>query len=150
MTIKYEPMAEHDPYDVCVCAQLRKAARVLTQRYDAALRPSGLKVTQFSILRVLDKSSKISMTALSERLVLDRTSLTRNLKPLERDGFVQIKTGEDSRLRIVQLTARGLETLRRAEPLWRDLQQEILNQLDPAQINNLHSGLKDLSLAAQN
>lgn len=140
----------HDPYDICACAQVRKTARLLTQHYDAALRPTGLKVTQFSILRTLDKLSDVSMTALAECLVLDRTGLTRNLKPLERDGLVEIRPGRDSRQRIVQLTALGREKLEEALPVWQDVQNGIVGTLGVDQANSILSGLTDLSHAAQN
>lgn len=138
----------HDPYDICACAQVRKTARLLTQRYDAALRPTGLKVTQFSILRTLDRLSDVSMTALAERLVLDRTGLTRNLKPLVRDGLIEIHPGEDSRQRVVRLTASGRSVLRQAEPLWRNVQHGIVDTLGTDHTDEILSGLTDLSRAA--
>lgn len=138
----------HDPYDICACAQVRKTARLLTQRYDAALRPTGLKVTQFSILRTLDKLSDVSMSALAEYLVLDRTGLTRNLKPLERDGLVAIRPGKDSRQRIVQLTVKGRERLEAALPVWQGVQNDIVGALGNDQADSILSGLADLNKAA--
>lgn len=143
-------MSLYDPYDICACAQLRKTARSVTQRYDAALRPTGLKLTQFAILRVLAGIPEIPMTALAEQMVLDRTSLTRNLKPLERDGMVTILPGKDSRQRLVKLTAKGRSALKQAEPLWLAVQHQIIDQLGHKQINNLNDGLADLSRAARN
>jgi DNA-binding MarR family transcriptional regulator len=139
----------HDPYDICACAQVRRTARLLTQRYDAALRPTGLKVTQFSILRTLEKLSDVSMTALAERLTLDRTGLTRNLKPLERDGLIAIHPGRDSRQRIVQLTAKGRDKLEQAMPIWRELQHGIVDTLGAEQANAIMAGLTGLNQAAQ-
>jgi DNA-binding MarR family transcriptional regulator len=138
-----------NPYDICACAEVRKTARLLTQRYDAALRPAGLKVMQLCILSALAKVRGISMTRLADRLVLGRTGLTRNLKPLDRDGLIGIRPGKDSRKRIVHLTDRGREVLKQAVPLWQGVQHQIIDEIGETQIDILHSGLANLNHAAQ-
>lgn len=92
---------------LCVCANLRKAARAVTQVYDEALKSTGLRSTQSSILTVLAFAGSLSITQLAEELVMDRTTLARNLKPLEAQGLLTVKAGRDQRVRLVQLTPEG-------------------------------------------
>lgn len=142
-------MTAHDPYDICACALVRKTARMLTQRYDNALRPAGIKVTQFSILRALQRTPNAPLTTLAEQLALDRTGLTRNLKPLERDGLIRVVPGRDSRQRIAKLTHHGRDVLQQAEILWRDVQDDMIEGVGEAQLKNLNSGLAELGRVAQ-
>ena len=135
----------HDPYDICACAQLRKTARALTQYYDDALRPSGLKVTQFSVLRILAGQGPTTMTALADRMDLDRTTLTRNLGPLKREGLVETVPGQDSRSRLVRLTRKGQENLAGAEALWRDTQRHIIGSLGPGNAMKIFGDLAVMS-----
>src|SRR5919106_4818042 len=81
----------------CACFNLRKATRAVTQLYDDALRPSGLRCTQFSLLTLLRASGTVAMTELAEDAVMDRTTLARNLDILEREGLVRVRPGEDAR-----------------------------------------------------
>ena len=100
------------------CANLRKAARVVTQRYEAALQPTGLKVTQFTVLATLTKRGDLPLTHLAEALVLDRTTLTRNLKPLAGQGLITIENEWDQRVRRIKLTAKGSKAFKDALPHW--------------------------------
>ena len=113
----------------CTCANLRKAARAVTQVYDAALRPSGLKATQFSLLAALSQPDAVPLTKLADALVMDRTTLTRNLKPLVGKGFVRIDQGEDQRVRRISLTETGQDILDQARPLWRQAQSRLVESL---------------------
>ena len=113
----------------CACANLRKAARVVTQAYDAALRPAGLKATQFTMLATLSKRGDLPLTRLADALVMDRTTLTRNLKPLARKGFVRIDHEEDQRVRRISLTDAGKDVLAGALPLWRKAQSRTVKSL---------------------
>jgi len=113
----------------CVCFALRKAARAVSQRYDATLEASGLKATQLSLLAVLAVSGETTITRLAHDLVMDRTTLTRNLKPLERDGLIAVAPGHDRRTRVVALSPRGREALARALPLWRLAQSRMLARI---------------------
>ncbi|WP_028219610.1 MarR family winged helix-turn-helix transcriptional regulator [Paraburkholderia oxyphila] len=106
----------------CNCASLRGATRAVSLAYDEALRPSGLRVTQFSILAKVASAQEVSMGELADQIAMDRTTLARNLKPLERDKLIQVVVGEDRRERIVSVTATGRKTLERAIPLWRAVQ----------------------------
>lgn len=107
----------------CNFTALRSAARVLTALYDDALRPSGLRATQFSMLSRLSKVGPITLNELAEMLAMDRTTLGRNLRPLEREGMVLLAVGEaDKRERIVSLAKPGKAALKRARPLWQEVQ----------------------------
>src|SRR5918911_2099329 len=93
----------------CACFNTRKASRALTQLYDDVLRPSGLRITQFTLLMVLRGYGPMSINNLAEATVTDRTTLTRNLAILEEQGLVRSQSGSDARVRIVELTKAGDE-----------------------------------------
>lgn len=118
-----------DTPQACLCFNLRKAARAVTQLYDAALEPAGLRATQFSLLAALDRRDAVTITDLARAMVMDRTTLTRNLRPLEKQGLVAIAPGNDRRTREVSLTRRGRQTLTRATPRWRHAQTGMLDAL---------------------
>lgn len=134
-----------EPGRDCVCFALRKTARAVTQWYDDALRPSGLKTTQFSLMVAAKMSGGATMNRLAERLVMDRTTLTRNLRPLEEDGLIAIAPGRDRREREITLTAKGVTRLAKALPLWRRAQTETVSRLGRQRAERL---LSDLSSAA--
>ncbi len=113
----------------CTCANLRKAARVVTQVYDAALQPTGLKATQFTVLATLSRRGDLPLTRLAEALVMDRTTLTRNLKPLVAKQYVRIDQVEDQRVRRVSLTDAGRSRLDEALPIWREAQSGLVEAL---------------------
>lgn len=123
-TTAYERVAT-----LCACGNLRAAARVITQLYDAFLQPSGLLITQFKLLGALAAHGAIALSPLAEELALDPTTLARNLKPLERDGLVEIAVGDDRRKRVVRLTARGQMALEQALPLWEEAQAWVISRL---------------------
>jgi DNA-binding MarR family transcriptional regulator len=129
----------------CACANLRSAARAVTRLYDDILRPSGLQVTQFTLLVRIALAGPAPITQLAEGLVMDRTTLTRNLKPLEKQGLVQVATGEDHRIRWVSLTELGHQALAKALPLWEQAQAQAVNALGAERFEAL---LGDLSAIA--
>ncbi|MBL0278038.1 MAG: winged helix-turn-helix transcriptional regulator [Anaeromyxobacter sp.] len=106
----------------CLCTNARRAALVLTARYDAALAPHGLKVTQFSLLHAVKRHGAPNLTRLAEATGLDRSTLGRNLRGLEGLGLVALSPGDDLRDRVVTLTEAGRERLRQAGEAWRALQ----------------------------
>jgi DNA-binding MarR family transcriptional regulator len=107
----------------CNCTALRKATRRISQLYDSALEPCGLRATQRAILSQIARSGAPPLAELAEALVMDRGALTHNLKPLERDGFVEIKIDpDDRRNRLIALTSAGRAKLRESEPLWKRAQ----------------------------
>jgi DNA-binding MarR family transcriptional regulator len=104
---------------LCNCLALRQAARHVTQLYDGSLAPFGLRTTQFSILARLQRGGSRALHALAEDMVLDRTTLGRNIKPLERDGLLAIRPDpDDRRSRILAITPKGAELVGRAMPAW--------------------------------
>lgn len=121
----------------CACFNLRKAARVATQLYDEALAPVGLGAAQFSLLVALELMQPVAVTRLARAMAMDRTTLTRNLRPLERDGLVRIAAGEDRRTRSVVLTERGQDILARAIPLWRSAQGRVTRHLGGPRVTRL-------------
>ena len=126
----------------CTCANLRKAARVVTQAYDAALQPTGLKATQFTLLATLARRGDVPLTRLADALVMDRTTLTRNLKPLARKGLIRIEHEEDQRVRRVSLTETGKRIFEEARPRWERAQSRILESLGHERLSGF---LEDLA-----
>lgn len=110
---------------MCIGFNLRKASRAVGQVYDAMLEPAGLKGTQFSLLMAASIAVQAPVGRLAEVLVMDRTTLTRNLRPLISRGLLELAAGTDKRVRLVRLTGSGQEVLERARPLWRKAQQAI-------------------------
>lgn len=116
------PTTPQDPL-VCNAAALRKATRRITQLYDSMLAPSGLRSSQRSILVHIDRAGQPTMTELAYALVLDRSALAHNIKPLERDGYlVQVRDVHDGRSRRLELTKAGKAKLEEANRLWRHAQ----------------------------
>ena len=101
----------------------------MTEIYDRALAPSGLKITMFRVLRRLSNAGRPTITGLARVVGLDRSSLGRNLRILQREGFVRFSDGEDERSRIVQLTPAGRTALAIAVPLWADTQRKMKSVL---------------------
>ena len=109
----------------CACANLRRAARAVTQLYEEELRGTGLRATQFTLLQALGTTGTITQGGLGELLLLDSTTLTRTLRPLVGRGWVRSVPGLDRRERHFQLTAAGRRELDRARPRWELAQQRL-------------------------
>ena len=116
----------------CYCTQSRRIARALTDAYDLALAPSGLKVTQFSLLRMVSRLQTPTISALAEATGLDRSTLGRTLRVLQKDGWAALSAGDDERTRVVSLTKAGVLAVQRAVPLWDCVQAEMREKLPPA------------------
>ena len=130
----------------CANFNLRRASRALGQVYDAALRPLGLKGTQFSLLTALALLGPVPLSELARELGMDRTSLTRNLRPLLREGYVREDRGEDRRQRLLDLTEAGRRIYREALPLWQAVQDRVEDRLGTERMARL---LADLATAAK-
>jgi DNA-binding MarR family transcriptional regulator len=113
----------------CIANRMRRADRAVMHTYDAALRPFGLKMTQFTLLVALRLKAPVTIQDLAQALVMDRTTLTRNLAALTRQDLVRIAPGEDRRTRIAELTAAGHAALARAFPEWRKAQGRVRRKL---------------------
>ena len=127
---------------VCICATARMAARSLTRVYDRALEPAGIRTSQFSILARLLEEGPLSVTHLAGRLAMDRTTLARDLRPLERRGLVSVSVGTDRRVRIAELTAAGHRLVDEVRPLWRGVQREVRSQLGADRVARLMDELR--------
>ena len=127
---------------VCICATARMAARSLTRVYDRALEPAGIRTSQFSILARLLEEGPLSVTHLAGRLAMDRTTLARDLRPLERRGLVSVSVGTDRRVRMAELTAAGHRLVDEVRPLWRGVQREVRSQLGADRVARLMDELR--------
>ena len=115
----------------CICNMLRMATRAVTQLYDDALRPSGLRASQFSILATIAGRGEANLKQLEEILAIDQTTLTRNLSVLERDGVLERAPHPDGRIKAMRLTPKGRRALAVARPLWARAQATVLRELGP-------------------
>ena len=109
----------------CTCAMLRRTARRVTRLYDQALRPTGLRLNQYAVLANIARDGGLSITKLAKRLEMERTTLTRNLRPLVHAGLVLVATGSDRRQRSVGLTQAGRSIYQQAYPLWQEVERKL-------------------------
>ncbi|MFM7344095.1 MAG: MarR family winged helix-turn-helix transcriptional regulator [Tagaea sp.] len=115
--------------DTCACFHAREAARAVTRAYDRAFAPLGLRATQFSLLVALSVAGPPTITVLAERLGMDRTTLTRNLRPLLRDGYVELAPADGPRPRPPAITRKGRALLDKARDRWREAQDALARKL---------------------
>jgi DNA-binding MarR family transcriptional regulator len=132
----------------CACFTVRKTARALTSLYDRVLAPTGLRTTQATLLVALARAGDIPVTRLAGILGLDRTTLTRNLAPLERDGLVGIRPGPDRRIKLAGITEAGRKVLAAAMPLWREAQRQITSAAGAARWETLRRELGRITALA--
>jgi DNA-binding MarR family transcriptional regulator len=127
----------------CACFDLRKAARAVSRMYDDFLRDAGVNITQFAQLRLIRTEKEISVSTLSRYMVMDRTSITRALAPLERDGLINSRPGADKRIRIVSLTKKGFKLVEDAEPKWRRAQETLMEAIGADRWSAMRSVLRN-------
>lgn len=137
-------MNKMNEFEECACFNVRRVSRQLAQLYDRALEPSGLKNTQFTVLAVASVAGPISITELSRLLDLDRTTLTRNLRIMEREGLVVVGSGKDARSKTITVSAAGMSRLQMATPLWRSAQAKILRRFGRDRWGSLRAELQDM------
>lgn len=131
--------------DHCLCLHTQRAARIIARRFDVALRPLGLKSGQFSLLMSLNRPEPPTLGSVAELLAVDRTTLTANLKPLERDGLIEVRSDrEDRRARRLLLTEKGRSVLARAVPIWTKTHRDIESALAPGSADRLRADLNAL------
>jgi len=137
---KYKQLTE------CSCNMMRKSARKITQFYENSLREADIKPTQFTILATLANTGPILLTQLADRLILERTGLTRNLNILERNAWIEIQPGEeDSRQRVISLSKKGYKQLDRTIPYWQKAQKSIAKDMGQDTITELRKILNDMT-----
>jgi DNA-binding MarR family transcriptional regulator len=125
----------------CTCFRIRSAARRVTQIYSQHLAPTGLKISQFSLLGFVCAEGPVSIGRLSELLATDRTTLTRNLKPLLDDGVIERAASGDKRRHELAATAAGRALFKRALPLWSAAEQEVRAAMGTKLTSDLHGAL---------
>jgi DNA-binding MarR family transcriptional regulator len=136
--IKPSP-SKHAAAGGCTCFKLRRLTRRVTAVYDRTLSAAGIRVTQYSLLTHLRGLRGVPMTQLAEKLDMDRTTLTRNLKPLLEAGWVGVQpSAEDARIRLVHITPTGEAQWQTARTYWRRAQDEVNVTIGPANLAGLH------------
>ena len=133
----------------CVGFNTRRATRLITQYYDKALAPAGLRSTQYSLLNALSMLGETSMQDISTIMAMDRTTLTRNLSPLIKKGLVKVSVGSDRRSRPITVTAKGKSTLEKALPYWQEAQSHILDAVGADQWDTMMRGLHQISMIVE-
>ncbi len=136
----------HEVRDRCLCLHLQRAARAIGRRFDEALKPVGLTNGQYSLLVSLNRPSPARLGDVARLLAMDRTTLTANLKPLERRGLLTVRPdAEDKRSRRLVLTDAGRAVLVRAVPIWRRTHDEIDQRVRSADPETLRADLRALT-----
>jgi DNA-binding MarR family transcriptional regulator len=120
------------PSLACMCASFRRAARALTQLYEEALRPLGLRATQFTVLQALSRTGEVSQGELGRILAMDSTTLTRTLEIMVRHRWIEKRYGKDRRERLLRLGKPGHEQLKRALPVWQNAQAQLRRRIGDA------------------
>jgi DNA-binding MarR family transcriptional regulator len=131
----------------CVCFNLRMVTRIVTKFFDAEMRRHGIRPTQGTILLSLNGKSSWTMAELSDWLGMDRTTLVRNLQPLQRDGLVEAAGGGRGSRVEVSITSKGREKIAECLPAWRSAQDAAVNALGEARWSELLTDLKTAALA---
>jgi DNA-binding MarR family transcriptional regulator len=121
-----KPKSRKELLGECACFDLRKTTRAVSRMYDGFLRDKGLNITQFSLLRLIRNEKELSISTLGRYMAMDRTSITRALAPLERDGLIDSRPGADKRIRIVSVTSKGRRLIENAAPEWHKAQQALM------------------------
>lgn len=134
----------------CTCALVRRSARRITRVYDNALKGTNLRITQYSILAELEYSQGLSISDLAQLLAMDRTTLTRNLRPLQRDGLISLSAGADKRSKSLQLTDTGRSLLLSARPHWQRVEQRVRQHIHADELIVLHRLLDGLVQKLEN
>jgi DNA-binding MarR family transcriptional regulator len=135
--------------ETCTAAYLRRASRAVSKTFDDAMRPAGLRISQFSALVTLVVAGDVAVSRLADLLALDRTTMTRNLGPLERKGLVASVPGADRRSKVLRITDKGRSALARALPAWQRAQERVVRDLGEPRWKALLQGLKATTSAAR-
>ena len=140
----YQDVIESYTVESCACQKVRMAARAVTRAYDDALRPVGLRATQLAILVAITVEGAMSITALAKFMIMDRSTLTRNLRPLEEEGLVAVGPEGWRRSRTIEVTKKGRLRMGEALPIWKQAQDTLRRKLGEQSWVNIHSDLDQL------
>ncbi len=128
----------------CVCGNLRKASRLISQIYDEFLKPSGLKATQSALLMTIKGVGRVTISKLAKWTIMDRTTVTTNLKLLQKKGLVKTEPGEDKREGVVTKTDRGIDALLSGYPFWEEAQHHVAEIIGEDKSNSIVKELSDM------
>ena len=134
--------------ETCICIDVRTAAQRLTAIYDQAMASSGVSVNQFSLLHLIYSLEGQTLKGLASASGLDRSTLGRNMRVLEKLGFVTMHIGDDARVRNVRMTPKGKGAFKLAVPLWREVQSSLAKKIGPAQRAQFKQTLQILTSSA--
>ena len=134
----------------CACAAARQAARVLTQFYDNRMRSSGLEAPQFTLMMTLEKAGPCSQVELGRLFALDKTTVSRNLRLLERNGWIEAVAASDKRLRRFTLTGAGRKRLEAAKPKWKKVQDQLRRSMTVEQWEAMFQTFRKITQVVQN
>ncbi|HET7148517.1 MAG TPA: MarR family transcriptional regulator [Candidatus Nitrosopolaris sp.] len=138
-----------DAAKACVCGNLRRTSRAITQFYDKLLSPSGINITQLALLCTISIDNSSTISEISKEMYMDRTTLTRSLNLLEKQDFIQIESSSDRRKRIVTITSRGKAQISKALPLWENAQSIIMQKFGKGNWREMKMGLNEISNIAR-
>jgi DNA-binding MarR family transcriptional regulator len=133
----------------CVCQNLRKTSRAITQFYDKLLAPSGINSTQLALLRTISIGNSSTISEISRKMYMDRTTLTRSLELLKKQDLIQIESSSDRRKRIVTITSKGKAQINKAFPLWENAQSIIMEKFGKGNWREIKTGLNQISNIAR-
>ncbi len=128
----------------CMGLHIRRASRILTNVYDTAFRSIGLEANQFTLLVAIHLFESVPITRLAQELFTDQTTMTRNVKLLEKQGLVAITPGKDRRMKLVSLTTEGQTVLKRSLPIWEQVQAELMQHFGEQKWQTLLSLLSEV------
>lgn len=134
---------------VCFNFNLRRTARAVTQYYDEIMKPSGVKVTQFTILMAIASRSDHSITQIAQLAQVDRTTLTRSITILQNDKLIEVKKAQPGNKRRVSITDKGVKKMKEVYPYWFRAQRQLARALTPAKTRSLRHLLGDVKAAAE-
>jgi DNA-binding MarR family transcriptional regulator len=139
------PGASDPATTVCNTGALRRASRRLSQLYDDVLAPTGLRITQYALLNQIDRTGPAALSELAAYMVMDRSTLGHNLRPLERDGLVELLVDpDDRRSRLIGLTRAGRERLKEARPYWKKANERFENAFGSERAASLRALLQEV------
>ena len=134
----------NDVANVCVCRKTRETARKISRLYDDMLQPAGIKATQFTMLAAISLQGGATLTELAESLGMERTTLSRNLKPLERSGLIEVSAEGYRRARSASITDQGVAKMEKALPLWRSAQKLLKKRIGGETWERIQTDLNEI------
>ncbi|PHZ84989.1 MarR family transcriptional regulator [Paremcibacter congregatus] len=145
-----ESQSLNESLEMCVCTQVRRAARAITRLYDDALNETGIRYTQMIILMVLHKHEGITVSGLADELLMDASTVARNLRPLEKQELITIMKGKDRRQRLLALSQKGIEAVEEGVKYWRVAQSKISSNFSEQQFRSHIEAVAALEVVATN